>query len=558
MTKPQERTLQETSILKTLLILFITSTSIASFGQNNIKETYLVGYGQVWGFLKYFHPETSKQDWDRVLLDDYDELIACNSNQAFNEIISNLFEKCGSFEPKKRDIDGLLKFSESFDWLVSSALNSTNRSAIATLRFNKPRFKNKYISQVRYGNPKITNEKDYGAYTYDPSIQYLAITRYWNIINYFCPNRRIIPNNWTQVYYRNLQNFISAKNHEDYYFAVRKLTAEIRDGHGFILTENDPMDNHNYAPFDCLSFSDGYYITAVFQDSIQPIDLKRMDKIISINGEPVKERMQKIGAYLSTSNDYYLSKSTHYLRLENQDSITITVEREGRLIKKTYPTIERKTYERQSVKIQPKVTQEPYSFLIDSMSGKAYCYIHMGRLKKRDINRKFKRKLRTVDQIIIDCRNYPNWTILKLSRQLITGRTKFAKFIKMNFDYPGSYEWTKSQTIGNKKEGYDGNIYVLVDYNTMSLAEYTVMAFQQHPNTIVIGGQTAGANGNISGIPLPFGIKSVFSGLGVFYPDGTPGQQVGVKRDYEVVQSSRYLDGKDLILDKALDLIRSK
>jgi carboxyl-terminal processing protease len=114
------------------------------------------------------------------------------------------------------------------------------------------------------------------------------------------------------------------------------------------------------------------------------------------------------------------------------------------------------------------------------------------------------------DYLIIDSRNYPNWTLIKLSKLLINGRTKFAKFINMDLDYPGSFKWTESQTIGNKMKGYEGNIFVLVDYNTMSQSEYTVMAFQQHQNTVVLGGQTAGADGNISETPLPFGIKSFF------------------------------------------------
>ena len=50
----------------------------------------------------------------------------------------------------------------------------------------------------------ITNENSYGNYRYNPSIHYLSITRYWNIINYFCPNRNIIPENWTQVFKNNI------------------------------------------------------------------------------------------------------------------------------------------------------------------------------------------------------------------------------------------------------------------------------------------------------------------------------------------------------------------
>tara|TARA_Y100000589_G_scaffold332273_1_gene391072 strand:- start:3212 stop:4846 length:1635 start_codon:yes stop_codon:yes gene_type:complete len=544
--------------LKSILIYIFIFFSVFSFGQNNEQKEFLVCYSQVWGFLKYFHPEPSKKDWDKYLIEDYEKLLTCNSRLEFNQIISDLINECGNYKFKKRDIADSLIFRESFSWLNNSLINKKNHSYLTQLRNNKPEFKNKYISKAPSGNPKITNENSYGNYRYNPSIHYLSITRYWNIINYFCPNRNIIPENWTQVFKNNIYDFITANNYEDYYFAVRKMTTEIRDGHGFIRTENNPIDKYKYTPFYCTGLSDGYFINAVLQDSLQSIDLKRMDRIISINGEPVEYKIRQVGNFLSTSNDYYLSKATRYLRITNQDSITLAIDRDGNRVIRTYSTMDKETLKSRFRPTKASPQKSPYKFLKDSISGKEYCYINMGRLKRSDINREFKRKLMSNDNLIIDSRNYPNWTLIKLSKLLIEGRSKFAKFIAMDFDYPGSYKWTQSQTIGNKKKGYEGKIYVLVDYNTMSQAEYTVMAFQQHSNTTVIGGQTAGVDGNVSEIQLPFGIKSVFSGLGVFYPDGTPAQQVGVKRDYEVLQSSSYLQGKDLILEKALELIRNK
>ena len=45
---------------------------------------------------------------------------------------------------------------------------------------------------------------------------------------------------------------------------------------------------------------------------------------------------------------------------------------------------------------------------------------------------------------------------------------------------------------------------------------------------------TAGADGNVSQINLPGGIQTYFSGLGIFYPDGTPTQRIGIVPDIEV------------------------
>jgi hypothetical protein len=48
----------------------------------------------------------------------------------------------------------------------------------------------------------------------------------------------------------------------------------------------------------------------------------------------------------------------------------------------------------------------------------------------------------------------------------------------------------------------------------------------------------------------------MISGLGVFYPDGTPTQRVGVKIDHQLKPTIKgTTEGKDELLDKAIELI---
>ena len=48
---------------------------------------------------------------------------------------------------------------------------------------------------------------------------------------------------------------------------------------------------------------------------------------------------------------------------------------------------------------------------------------------------------------------------------------------------------------------------ILIDEFSQSQAEYTTMAFRVAPSVVVIGSTTAGADGNVSQIPLPGGLK---------------------------------------------------
>jgi C-terminal processing protease CtpA/Prc len=103
---------------------------------------------------------------------------------------------------------------------------------------------------------------------------------------------------------------------------------------------------------------------------------------------------------------------------------------------------------------------------------------------------------------------------------------------------------------------YDGKVVVLVDETSLSRAEYTAVALQSAPHTVVIGSMTAGADGDLSGFPLPGGLRTAISGVGVFYPDGAPTQRVGVHVDIEVHPSIRGIRaGRDEVMEAAVHQI---
>jgi C-terminal processing protease CtpA/Prc len=84
------------------------------------------------------------------------------------------------------------------------------------------------------------------------------------------------------------------------------------------------------------------------------------------------------------------------------------------------------------------------------------------------------------------------------------------------------------------------------------------MALQSAHNATVIGSTTAGTDGNISKIPLPGGIATSFSGIGVYYPDKTETQHMGVKINIPVKQTLKgFQEGRDELLEKAIEIVRT-
>jgi C-terminal processing protease CtpA/Prc len=96
-------------------------------------------------------------------------------------------------------------------------------------------------------------------------------------------------------------------------------------------------------------------------------------------------------------------------------------------------------------------------------------------------------------------------------------------------------------------------VIVLVDEVSQSQSEYTAMAFRASPRAKVLGSTTAGADGNVSAIPLPGGLRSMISGIGVFYPDKRPTQKIGILPDIEVKPTVAGLrEGRDELVEAAI------
>ena len=162
--------------------------------------------------------------------------------------------------------------------------------------------------------------------------------------------------------------------------------------------------------------------------------------------------------------------------------------------------------------------------------------------------------------IVIDIRNYPSTFVpFALGSFFISSPTPFVKFTGGNVANPGEFTFTEPITIQNTDQTYKGKLIVIVNELSQSQAEYTAMAFRAGDNTTVIGSTTAGADGDVSSIMLPGGLRTMISGIGVYYPDGGQTQRIGIVPDIEVKPTVQGIkEGRDEVLEKAIELISTQ
>src|SRR5262249_27334585 len=157
--------------------------------------------------------------------------------------------------------------------------------------------------------------------------------------------------------------------------------------------------------------------------------------------------------------------------------------------------------------------------------------------------------------------SYPSdFIVFSLGEFLMPKPTAFVKFSNASIETPGLFTFTEVLKVGkeNNSDSYKGKVVILVNEISQSQAEYTTMALRKAPGPVVIGSTTAGADGNVSQFYLPGGISTMISGLGVYYPDGTETQRVGIIPDIVIKPTVNGIrQGRDEVLNKAVELIRA-
>ena len=156
-------------------------------------------------------------------------------------------------------------------------------------------------------------------------------------------------------------------------------------------------------------------------------------------------------------------------------------------------------------------------------------YLKLSSVKVADVDSYIKRAESTRG-LIIDIRN--EFVPFALGSSFVDRPTPFARFTAGDLENPGAFLWRgQPLQLVPAQLRYPGKVVVLVDELSQSQAEYTAMAFRASPRTVVVGSTTAGADGNVSQVMLPGGLRSMISGIGVFYPDKRPTQRIGIVPD---------------------------
>lgn len=487
--------------------------ALNDYSKNEVKNLYELC--KTWGYLKYHHSDIAKggYNWDYELF---------------------------RILPEIKSLDFNLKLDK---W--KNSFRNTNKES-----FNDHYYIG-FTSGV--GNPVFKNEKVYPQMNWeDDGFRLLALFRYWNMIEYFFPYKHLIDKKWDEVLREYIPKILVANDELSYKLTLLQLISEIQDSHANIWGQDSTLDRFfgiNIVPVTVSFVENKLVVTKLYDKHPVASFIKKGVEIIAINNKSIDEIItETVLHYYPASNTSAQKRDiARNLLRTNEDTLQLTFRYKSETFTENFSTIG--YYDFKWWENKAPSHKELYNREIG--------YMNPGNLKQGEIH-KIMQKFMNKKGIVVDFRAYPtDFTVFSMGEYLMPKPAEFVKFTSTTIENPGTFAFGNPLAVGTENpDYYKGKIAVLINETTQSSAEYHTMALQVAPKAKVFGSQTAGADGNISHILLPGNIRTAISGIGVYYPDGTETQRIGIVPDAEVkptIQGVR--EGKDEVLEAALKYI---
>ncbi len=539
----------------------------------------LANVGALWGFIKYNHPNVvaGGYNMDEELSGILSEILESKSSAESNRLLEKWVDGFGSFRPCPNCPNASkdqVKLKPDYGYLFKPGnFPESLAGKVSFIRDNHPAFTDQHYVTLTKGNdfglnanvivkkgPVFQNEVKYSNSPYpNLKLRLLSLYRYWNMIRYFYPYRYLIVENWDSLLEEFIPKFINAKNKGEYSLTCLELICRVKDSHADILGFNPTLDTLKgvlMTPFQAKFIAGKLIVTGYYsewpglENRIQPGDI--ISRIEDTSVDVLMKKYLKLTPGSNYSTQLRDLPSRHGFLLRSNDSTAhLYIFRKGKGIETSVHRI-------------PVTAINPLADYLDFREQSGYRlinkdigYIYPAKLNANDIE-SVKTLFKDTRGVVMDLRCYPAvFMPFIYGSWLKSVSSPFARFRNITLGMPGAIlDGDEVSNGGNSDGTYKGKLVIIVNSVTQSQGEYTAMALGAVPGAEVIGDTTAGADGDVSEINLPGGIQTRISGLGVYYPDNSETQRVGIKIDLVVRPTIKgVLEGRDELLEKAQQLI---
>ncbi|WP_445432699.1 S41 family peptidase [Chryseobacterium indoltheticum] len=568
--------MKKTSVL---LIFFLFQQSV--FAQ---KDQYY-DFIKTWNFIKYYHPDlaSGKINADSLFLVNVKNINAQDDfNSITEKLTAKLHKKFTASAPAETSRDVLTK-NQNFDWFQKNRkVSSENKDLLNAIYKHRYNFENlpkgKLVSdEKKYPFPKTENLP----------IEYrlLALAKIQGIVDYLFPHKYIMDKGFEEFFKKSLDENSKINSRKDFEILLAKFASTLKDSHTFsfykqLNYKKDIFHGNYLAPFDFQIVDDHILVThLIFPEICSKAQINIGDKITSINGKSIPQIIKEKGELLSTSNNeklvYVLSKYENNLIWPDdlsQKSIEVKFGKSNKRFSTKIDMVDISNKEKYDLIVnylQDKIQKRENRKIVHD--DVAYFKInHTYQFINKVSNDKMDAVMDSIlvdaskkKAIVFDMRAYPDWGGFVhhyVYKYFSPVENYFYKYYAPNLKNIGTFFYLEDRAhyfpeIKDKKTyQYQGKVFILVNPESQSASEWYTMSLQNiFPQSLTIGQQSAGADGDLVKVNLPGDYLLEFTGNGIFYPDNSQTQQTGIRINELIKYKDQdFLDKKDLEFERVL------
>lgn len=368
----------------------------------------------------------------------------------------------------------------------------------------------------------------------------------WNILEHFYPYFDVVKTDWPRALKDALSTAATDANDVSFLSTMRRMVAQLHDGHGNVYYGGEPGGFTVPAIFGWV---DGHLvITEVAPpgaDGLQPGDM-----ILKIDGKPGVEALAEREALISGATPQWRRFIALFSLANGAKDSELKLEVQGEDGQARQVSL-RRTVEMQSL-------NETRPAKVSELKPGIF-YVNLDQIKDDDFQAALP-QLEKAKGIIFDLRGYPSVSPMVISH-LIDSPVTSARWMvpiitkpdHLNIvDYDTRGRWDLKPIAPRLK----ARIAFLTDGRAISYAESYMGIIEAYKLADIVGEPTAGTNGNINPFVLPGNYTVVWTGMKVLKHDGSQHHGIGIQ---PTVPVSRTIKGvrekRDEQLERAISIV---
>lgn len=531
-------------------------------------EANLVAFARLVAYVRFFHPsdEAAAVDWNSFVVANVPTIEAAKTRSELLARLDAVFRpiaptlvlhpagKAMSLTPPSVAEGTLVAWRHCGVGLTKPSIYSSQRVAVGD---GLPK-----VTRLDLGGeigavmPTTAHSRDLAAKPASPapvasfsgddrSVRLAAIILGWGVLRQFYPYFDVVQTDWDAELPKALRAAAIDPDGRQFRVTLARMVAALHDCHGNVYYRSPPLG----LPLAWAWIEGRVVITGLPEGGLPGLSVGAVVK--RIDGVDIGQRLALLDTEVCAATPQWRRVKVLQLLQQRDDATPAILEGEGPDGQPFRAALAPASWD--AVRdVKKRMALANFSELRPGV-----VYVDLVQVTEQSLNENLA-LLTSAKGVVLDDRGYPSVAARRLLPHLSDQTLKSSLFEMPTFTLPDQREATfenKGWTLPPMAPRVAGKLVLLTGGGSISYAESWAGVFENARLGAIVGGPTAGTNGDINRMMLPGGYAVLFTGLRVRKPDGSPHHGVGIIPTHPVEQTlAGVRAGRDDVLERGLAL----